>query len=267
MNKGQTFGERVRQARRQAGLRLQDVAKAIGRSPSWLSQVERGLTWGGEPPAYSDLLGIAKALGVSIGALTDGHEEGDALHQANFIDLFHQVTEASRTNGIFLPPRDHELFAYLARCLLAVRRWPVPVVSAELLARGELEGYQGHELLEVPLELLGAHRWAAAIAVAGEECAPWALPGDYLLVDHSRDSRAATRVGALVVLATSGGTRITRITSDSTVEDESIGLYINTYPLGRRFDFAGPSTATGKRVRGVNRRQQQSAQAEEGKGS
>ncbi|RXZ45614.1 cupin domain-containing protein [Crenobacter cavernae] len=55
------IGTLIRQLRKQRKATLQDVADRVGRSPAFLSLLERGLN----EPAIDDLIAIADALGVS----------------------------------------------------------------------------------------------------------------------------------------------------------------------------------------------------------
>lgn len=59
---GSDMGGKIRQKRMERGLSLKSLAKAIGKTPSFLSQVERGLA----EPSITSLRDIAQALGVPI---------------------------------------------------------------------------------------------------------------------------------------------------------------------------------------------------------
>lgn len=56
------MGGKIRQKRIERGLSLKSLAKAIGKTPSFLSQVERGLA----EPSITSLRDIARALAVPI---------------------------------------------------------------------------------------------------------------------------------------------------------------------------------------------------------
>lgn len=61
------FGKRVAQLRRQRGLKQQELAATIGRTSSWVSQVERGV----QPVVRLDVLQLlADGLGVSVQVLS-----------------------------------------------------------------------------------------------------------------------------------------------------------------------------------------------------
>lgn len=60
-----TLGADIRRLRRERGMRLADLAAALGRSVGWLSQVERDLSL----PAVTDLQDIARCLGLPLGHL------------------------------------------------------------------------------------------------------------------------------------------------------------------------------------------------------
>jgi transcriptional regulator with XRE-family HTH domain len=57
------LGAEIRKLRKARGLSLTDVAGVIGRSISFISQLERGRA----SPSIADLKGIAKVLGVPLG--------------------------------------------------------------------------------------------------------------------------------------------------------------------------------------------------------
>ncbi len=59
---GRDIGSRIRQKRLERGLSLKDLAQAIGKTPSFLSQVERDLA----EPSITSLRDIGKALEVPI---------------------------------------------------------------------------------------------------------------------------------------------------------------------------------------------------------
>ena len=60
-----TLGADLRALRRARGLTLGDLAREIGRSVGWLSQVERDLS----TPSIDDLRGLARTLDVSVSSL------------------------------------------------------------------------------------------------------------------------------------------------------------------------------------------------------
>lgn len=59
---GGKMGQRIREKRKERGLSLKSLAKAIGKTPSFLSQVERDLA----EPSITSLRDIARALEVPI---------------------------------------------------------------------------------------------------------------------------------------------------------------------------------------------------------
>jgi transcriptional regulator with XRE-family HTH domain len=59
----QALGDEIRKLRKARGKSLAELAQAIGRSTSYVSQVERG----GAEPSIADLRGIAQSLGVPLG--------------------------------------------------------------------------------------------------------------------------------------------------------------------------------------------------------
>ena len=65
-------GQRIARARRRRGLSQAALAGLVGRSESWLSQVERGLR---HVDSHSALMSLAEVLRVDVTELT-GHETG-----------------------------------------------------------------------------------------------------------------------------------------------------------------------------------------------
>jgi transcriptional regulator with XRE-family HTH domain len=67
-------GRRVAQLRKAQGLTQVELAATAGLSPSLLAQIEQGKT---ANPTLATLIGLAKALGVSLGELAGpAPEEG-----------------------------------------------------------------------------------------------------------------------------------------------------------------------------------------------
>lgn len=62
------IGKRIRDARKAAGLTQEEVARRAGMSLKGMGDIERGDI---PDPHYSSLSKIARALGVSIGALME----------------------------------------------------------------------------------------------------------------------------------------------------------------------------------------------------
>ena len=74
-----TFGQRVRERRRERELTLRSLAEACGLSVAYLSDVERGRT----RPSLKTLVRIAAALGTTPSDLMAGTEAlGDVTHDA-----------------------------------------------------------------------------------------------------------------------------------------------------------------------------------------
>jgi transcriptional regulator with XRE-family HTH domain len=63
-------GQRIARARRRRGLSQAALAGLVGRSESWLSQVERGLR---DADSHSVLVALASVLKVEVAELTGGH--------------------------------------------------------------------------------------------------------------------------------------------------------------------------------------------------
>jgi len=81
-------GGEIRQARLAAGLRLVDVATAIGRSKSWVSRVERGRV---VRVSLSDLVLLAAAVGLKLWTATYPSER--ALRDAPQIALLRRFRD------------------------------------------------------------------------------------------------------------------------------------------------------------------------------
>ena len=235
----ETFGQRLRRRRQQVGLSLQEVATAVGRSPSWLSQVERGLRWGGRPPAYRDLIRLAGVLGVTIEVLVADPDGGGATRAEGVGNVAAHIRPVENgpdeymPNGIVLTHNEHDLLRHLKHALAKIGRWLVPVTSLDLLLLHRTGKHQTQELLEVPIELLDGHRRSTAIKVTDNTFSPWALPGDYLLIDQTHKACAAVEAGALIVVPSPDGVTIARATHHTALEQEPIAVYINTYAFGR----------------------------------
>lgn len=78
------LGEEIRKLRKARGHSISDVATAIGRSISFISQLERGHA----TPSISDLKGISQMLGVPMGWFfvhdnVDPHERGKIVRASN----------------------------------------------------------------------------------------------------------------------------------------------------------------------------------------
>ncbi|MER6526794.1 helix-turn-helix transcriptional regulator [Streptomyces sp. NPDC001508] len=83
-----TLGQRVKELRRDAGMSQSDLAAAMGRSESWVSQVERGV----QPvERLSVLQALADALNVSVrevrpDAAATEEAESEEIHRNNDLD-------------------------------------------------------------------------------------------------------------------------------------------------------------------------------------
>lgn len=62
------FGARLRERRRELDMTLEDVARAIGLTPSFVSDVERDKA----SPSVNSLLALCDVLGLTVGSLFDG---------------------------------------------------------------------------------------------------------------------------------------------------------------------------------------------------
>lgn len=64
------FGARLRERRRELDMTLEDVAQAIGLTPSFVSDVERDKA----SPSVNSLLALCEVLGLTVGSLFDGSD-------------------------------------------------------------------------------------------------------------------------------------------------------------------------------------------------
>src|SRR5215470_7044365 len=67
VNAMESAGQRIARARRRRGLSQAALAGLVGRSESWLSQVERGLR---QVDSHSVLMSLAEVLRVDVAELT-----------------------------------------------------------------------------------------------------------------------------------------------------------------------------------------------------
>src|SRR5918995_4998039 len=75
---GENLGGRLRQARLQANLSLREVARQLGVSASFVSQLENGKS----QPSVATLYSLAQVLGVSIDRLFEAEVSGAAVPTA-----------------------------------------------------------------------------------------------------------------------------------------------------------------------------------------
>lgn len=101
-----SMGARIARARRRRGLSQQVVAGLIGRSESWLSQVERGLR---KADSHSVLIRLAEVLRVDVDELAQGDRgtEGRVYRAASLIEqammqrgIYAQAAEPSTTRHL-----------------------------------------------------------------------------------------------------------------------------------------------------------------------
>ncbi|MEV6654881.1 helix-turn-helix domain-containing protein [Streptomyces sp. NPDC051219] len=99
------FGRRVKEFRRAAGLGQPDLAARLGKSASWMSQVERGLI----PVRNLDILrGLAYELGVALHKLepslpTAGPEEQPEPAPVNYLDGARLLISGHPALDVLLP--------------------------------------------------------------------------------------------------------------------------------------------------------------------
>ncbi|WP_455356108.1 helix-turn-helix domain-containing protein [Streptomyces sp. SYSU K217416] len=100
-----SFGVRVAEFRNQRGLTQKELAAEIGRTASWLSQVERGV----QPVNRLDVLRLlADALGVSLQELQPGsvgtEQEPEPVSQANDLDQARLIISGHPALNLLLEP-------------------------------------------------------------------------------------------------------------------------------------------------------------------
>ncbi len=207
MDKG-LFGERLRRLREARGLSQRALARLVGKSSPWITQLETGQRWRGKLPPHDDLRDLAEVLGVTVDTLVGATEPPNDRYGPD---------------QALTPPRDEtqELAEFgrevmqLARQRIqsnVVRVDPtalseatsarVPVrnaVAASELMRHER---QVEETIMVPAELLARARQPEAFVVVGD-CLREELigPGDYLIVDAANQD---PRDGDIVVARVNG---------------------------------------------------------------
>ncbi|MFF2039016.1 helix-turn-helix domain-containing protein [Kitasatospora sp. NPDC058170] len=100
------FGARVAQLRRQCGLKQDELAAAIGRTASWVSQVERGV----QPVVRLDVLQLlADGLGVSVQVLKPEAPQATPVappvnEQPNDLDEARLLISGHPALGVLLAP-------------------------------------------------------------------------------------------------------------------------------------------------------------------
>ncbi|CAN3981234.1 helix-turn-helix domain-containing protein [Kitasatospora purpeofusca] len=100
------FGSRVAQLRRQRGLKQDELAAAIGRTASWVSQVERGV----QPVVRLDVLQLlADGLGVSVQVLKPEAPQATPVpppveEQPNDLDEARLLISGHPALGVLLAP-------------------------------------------------------------------------------------------------------------------------------------------------------------------
>ncbi|MQA86471.1 MAG: helix-turn-helix domain-containing protein [Streptosporangiales bacterium] len=88
MEDAATRGQRIARARRRRGLSQSALAGLVGRSESWLSQVERGVK---ALDSHSVLGNLARVLGVDVEELTGGEPE---IHRATRYSAAREIERA-----------------------------------------------------------------------------------------------------------------------------------------------------------------------------
>jgi len=116
------IGERIRIARKRAGLSQEEVARRAGMSLKGMAYIERGRI---EDPHYSSLAGIAEALGVSVGELVGEEQaavpkdkaptEMGQEEERRVLSLGELLEEAGAATRWFVMPHEEWLAAFRGR--------------------------------------------------------------------------------------------------------------------------------------------------------
>jgi transcriptional regulator with XRE-family HTH domain len=134
-------GERLRRLRREQGLTLEQLASRTSLSPSFLSQVERGVS----QPSISSLTTVCNALGVEIPALLGNQNDRYAAAAPKVAEMV-LVTRASEALAISLGQSD-VVYDYLSGAFpgrvmeILLNRFPPNHVSEHRLHPREEFGY------------------------------------------------------------------------------------------------------------------------------
>lgn len=108
------LGKRVREARYELGLSLEELGEKAGISAGLLSQIERGMG----NPSYSTLVKLAHALDISFSSFYDGPSSPDGI-----------VVRRDKRTKVTLPDREmiFELLSPDRNRRVELIRWGVPV--------------------------------------------------------------------------------------------------------------------------------------------
>lgn len=107
------LGKRVREARYEKGLSLEELGDKAGISPGLLSQIERGLG----NPSYSTLVKLSHALDLSLSSFFDDHRPEASI-----------VVRRDQRKKLIIPGMDiiYELLSPDRNKKVEVTRWGVP---------------------------------------------------------------------------------------------------------------------------------------------
>ena len=100
MNDISTFGDRLRQARKERGLTQEQLAERCGITPGFISRLERGE----DNPGMSTVIKLAAALGITTSRLLDNRERlQDAGRNSGIIGLRNVLLTATGLRGLEAP--------------------------------------------------------------------------------------------------------------------------------------------------------------------
>lgn len=127
---GVGVGVDLRALRKSQGLTLTDLASRVGRSPAWLSQVERGLS----EPSIGDLRRLAAALGITL-SFFFAHGDGPAAERGRIVRAGQRRSLGDKEDGL----TEELLSPDLAGDFLAVRSVFQPHTEAEAEVRRDTD--------------------------------------------------------------------------------------------------------------------------------
>ncbi len=253
MDKG-LFGERLRRLREARGLSQRALARLVGKSSPWITQLETGQRWRDKLPPHDDLRDLAGVLGITVdelvgtaGPTNDGHEPDQALTPRR--DETQELAEFGREVLRMAQRRIRSNIVRVDPTQVTSAR--VPVINA--VAASELMRHE-RQVEETIMVLAGAIEGASepvAFVIVGDCLRDEGIvTGDYLLVDAAnkdpRDGEIVAarvngeetakcfyRVGDTVELrAASAGYKPIVVTERD--ELEIIGVYVGHIHIGKR---------------------------------
>jgi transcriptional regulator with XRE-family HTH domain len=242
------LGLLIRAARSRAAISVRELARRIGKSASYVSQLESGLIWRDQLPPQADLARLAAALGVTVTQLlippagesatappteaatappteaaTAPPTEaaaGDAADDAPelWVQRFLRAEYDFRVERVQFRRERERLLNLLEDAFRELGGAAVSVINVARVRA--LLGPEGvDDAILVPIARLEAARVPAAYRIQGDGLEDWALvDGDYLLLDTAPVERPRNNAVVVVRLGGDDHVRILRRTIIETVE-------------------------------------------------